>query len=128
LNRRFALAANCLDGWRVFSKLGVAKRILNQAEDFPRWVLRLFQTCNSQNQHGGETKGNIPMNPLIQLKKATPLFLAALVLGCFALPSATQAVPSVNVVNTPERQRRQHDRQPGASPRCGQSRQAALSR
>ena len=47
------------------------------------------------------------MNPLIQLKKATPLFLAALVLGCFALPSATQAVPSppspsnVNVVNTP---------------------------
>jgi hypothetical protein len=60
------------------------------------------------------------MNPLIQLKKATPLFLAALVLGCFALPSATQAVPSVNAVNTPERQRRQHDRQPGASPRCGQ--------
>jgi hypothetical protein len=28
-----------LTGWGDFSKLGVATRILNQAEDFPRWFV-----------------------------------------------------------------------------------------
>jgi hypothetical protein len=32
------------------------------------------------------------MNPLIRLKKATPIFLAALVLACFALLPKVQAV------------------------------------
>ena len=33
-----------------------------------------------------------PMNPLIQLKKSTPLFLIPLVLACFALSPRAQAV------------------------------------
>jgi hypothetical protein len=39
----------------------------------------------------GKKKGNIPMNSLIQLKKATPLFLA-LGLVCFGLSPTVQAV------------------------------------
>jgi hypothetical protein len=59
-------------------------------EDFFRWVLRLFQTCNRRNNTAGKQKGNIPMNSLIQLKKAAPVFLVALV--CFGLLPTMQAV------------------------------------
>src|SRR6266481_2962583 len=34
----------------------------------------------------------IHMNPLIQLKKAVPVFLVALLLACFAIPQSAQAV------------------------------------
>jgi hypothetical protein len=57
---------------------------------FPRQVLRLFQTCKLQNQHGGEKKRKHPMQRLIQLKRATPLFLVTL--ACFGLSPAAQAV------------------------------------
>jgi len=64
---------------------------LNQAEDFPRYVLRLFQNLQLQNQHGGEQQGRT-MNPLIQLKQTPPVFLVALLLACFAIPQSVHAV------------------------------------
>src|SRR6266550_8454585 len=58
MNRRFALAANCLDGWRVFSKLGVAKPILNQAGEFSPLGSRLFQTCDRRINAAGKERKN----------------------------------------------------------------------
>ena len=51
---------------------------------FPR-VFRLIQgpSIPESNQRGKRNKNH--MNPLIQLKKATPLFVIALVLACFTL-------------------------------------------
>ena len=51
---------------------------------FPR-VFRLIQgpSIPESNQRGKRNKNH--MNPVIQLKKATPLFVIALVLACFAL-------------------------------------------
>jgi hypothetical protein len=54
-------------------------------------VLRLFQTCESQNQYGGETKG-IRMNHPIRLKTTTPPLLITLTLLCFGLLPRAQAV------------------------------------
>jgi hypothetical protein len=64
----------------------------NQAEDiFPRWVLRLIRTRNPKNLRSGERgKERKTMNPLIQLKSRTLVFLVALT--CFALSPGSKAV------------------------------------
>src|SRR5215468_2278233 len=74
-----------LTGWEIFSKLDAVKWTLNQAEDIAQRVFRLLKgpSIPESNQRGKRNKNN--MNPLIQLKKATPLFVIALVLACFAL-------------------------------------------
>jgi hypothetical protein len=38
----------CLTTGAILSKLNAVKRILNQAADFPRWVLRLLRIRDSQ--------------------------------------------------------------------------------
>jgi hypothetical protein len=54
---------------------------------FPRWVLRLFQTCNRRINTASKQKGNILMPPVIQLKRATSIFLVGLT--CFGrLPAS----------------------------------------
>jgi trimeric autotransporter adhesin len=63
---------------------------LNQAEDFPRWVLRLFGTRNQQKQFSGEKERT--MNPLIRLKTTTSVSLVAFGLACFGLLPDAQAV------------------------------------
>ena len=74
-----------LTGWEIFSKLDAAKWTLNQAEEISQRVLQLLKgrSIPESNQRGKRNKNH--MNPLIQLKKATPLFVIALVLACFAL-------------------------------------------
>src|SRR5262249_53905569 len=83
-----------LTGWEIFSKLDAIKSTLNQAEDISQRVFRLLKGLSipESNQRGKRNKNH--MNPLIQLKKATPLFVIALVLACFALcPQAFAALP-----------------------------------
>jgi hypothetical protein len=81
-----------LTGWRDFFKLGVAKPILNQTEDFfPRWVLRLFRTTNS-TRLTKEGKGRKNMKPLIRQKYIIPVFLIALSLACVVLLPKAYAV------------------------------------
>src|SRR6516162_3106943 len=74
-----------LTGWEVFSKLDAVKWNLNQAEDISPRVFRLVKgpSIPESNQRGKRNENH--MNPLIQLKKTTPLFVIALVLACFAL-------------------------------------------
>ena len=74
-----------LTGWEIFSKVDAVKWNLNQAEDISPRVFRLLKgpSIPESNQRGKRNKNH--MNPLIQLKKATPLFVIALVLACFAL-------------------------------------------
>ena len=50
---------------------------------FPRVFRLLGPSIPESNQRGKRNKNH--MNPLIQLKKATPLFVIALVLACFTL-------------------------------------------
>jgi hypothetical protein len=67
---------------------------LNQAEGFPRWVLRLFQTCTPTIKGSGEKKGRT-MNPLLQCKPTIPPLFIAGVLACFGLlPKAQAVVPA----------------------------------
>jgi uncharacterized repeat protein (TIGR03803 family) len=91
-----------LTNGEIFSKLGVAKADLNQAEDFPPLGSSPPPDLQSQNRYGGETKGR-NMNPLIQLKRATPAFLIALALSCLVpglAPKAIGVIPAetVNVI------------------------------
>jgi hypothetical protein len=77
---------------RDFSKLDRRQKDLNQAEDFfPARFLCLLQTCNRRNPAGNQ-KGNVFMNPLIQLKKATRPFLRVFVFVCLTLSPRVQAV------------------------------------
>jgi hypothetical protein len=84
-----------LTGWEIFSKLDAVKLNLNQAEDISPRVFRLLQgpSIPESNQRGKRNKDH--MNPLIQLKKATPLFVIALVLACFALSPQAFALSKV---------------------------------
>jgi hypothetical protein len=91
-----------LTGWEIFSKLDAVKWTLNQAEDISQRVFRLLKgpSISESNQRGKGNKNH--MNPLIQLKKATPLFVIALVLVCFVLsPQAfgQSAVPTFTPAN-----------------------------
>jgi hypothetical protein len=83
-------AANCLDGLTRFFPNSPA---LDGSEAgggvFPAGFFAPFGTRESQNQHGGEKKSRT-MNPLIQLKKVTPLFVVAF--ACLALLPTTPAV------------------------------------
>jgi hypothetical protein len=81
-----------LTGWEIFSKVDAAKWNLNQAEDISPRVFRLLQgpSIPESNQRGKRNKNH--MNPLIQLKNATPPFVIALVLACFALSPQAFAV------------------------------------
>jgi hypothetical protein len=83
-----------LTGWEIFSKLDAIKSTLNQAEDISPRVFRLLKGLSipESNQRGKRNKNH--MNPLIQLKKATPLFVIALVLACFALSPQAFAAPT----------------------------------
>jgi len=74
-----------LTGWEIFSKLDAVKWTLNQVENISQRVFRLLKGLSipESNQRGKRNKNH--MNPRIQLKKATPLFVIALVLACFAL-------------------------------------------
>jgi hypothetical protein len=46
----------CLTTGAILSKLNTVKRILNQAADFPRWVLRLLRIRDSQRINVGKKK------------------------------------------------------------------------
>ena len=83
-----------MTGWEIFSKLDVVKWTLNQAENISRRVFRLIQgrSIPESNQRGKRNKNH--MNPLIQLKKATLLFVIALVLACFTLSPQAFAAPA----------------------------------
>jgi len=60
-----------------------------------RWVLRLFQGSQFQSQSRGKKERKNQMNPLIQFKKATSLFLVALGLGgVVLLPKAKALNPT----------------------------------
>ena len=87
---RFALAADWFDKLARFLQNSAA---LDGSEAgggvFPGGFFAPFWTRESQNQHGGEKKGRT-MNPLIQLKKVTALFVVAF--ACLALLPTTQAV------------------------------------
>ena len=74
-----------LTSWEIFSKVDAVKSTLNQAEDISQRVFRLLKgpSTPESNQRGKRNKNH--MNPLIQLKTATPLFVIALVLACFVL-------------------------------------------
>jgi hypothetical protein len=91
-----------LTGWEIFSKLDAVKWTLNQAEEISQRVFRLLKgpSIPESNQRGKRNKNH--MNPLIQLKKAKPLFVIAFVLACFALsPQAfagTVATPTFTSV------------------------------
>jgi hypothetical protein len=91
-----------LTGWEIFSKLDAVKWNLNQAEDISPRVFRLLKgpSIPESNQRGKRNKNH--MNPLIQLKKATPLFVIALVLACFALSPQALATPAPTPRFTPD--------------------------
>jgi len=91
-----------LTGWEIFSKLYAVKWTLNQAEDISPRVFRLLKgpSFPESNQRGKRNKNH--MNPRIQLKKATLLFVIVLVLACFVLsPQAfgQSAVPTFSPAN-----------------------------
>ena len=90
-----------LTGWEIFSKLDAVKWNLNQAEDISPRVFRLVKgpSIPESNQRGKRNENH--MNPLIQLKKTTPLFVIALVLACFALSPQALAAPVANPTFTP---------------------------
>jgi len=75
---------------RDFSKLGVAARDLNYAKDISPPGPSPLPDLQLQNQHGGENRKKISMHSLIQLKRATFVFLV--VLACFGLSPASMAV------------------------------------
>jgi hypothetical protein len=71
---------------QIFSHSGRRQKDLNQAEDFsPLGFFASSRPAIVKNNSAGKQKGNIPMNPLIQLKKATPPFLGVFVLVCLTL-------------------------------------------
>ena len=74
-----------MTGWEIFSKLDAAKWTLNHAQEISQRVFRLLKgrSIPESDQRGKRNKNH--MNPLIQLKKATPLCVITLVLACFAL-------------------------------------------
>jgi hypothetical protein len=74
-----------LTGWEIFSKVDAVKSNLNQAEDISPVFFASSRAAQSQNQTSEEKEIRTIMNPLIQIKKATPLFVIALVLACFVL-------------------------------------------
>ena len=84
-----------MTGWEIFSKVDAVKWNLNQAEDISPRVFRLLKgpSIAESNQRGKRNKNHT--NPLIQLKKATPLFVIALVLACFALSPQAFAEPTL---------------------------------
>jgi Chaperone of endosialidase len=87
-----AHSLSCLDKLARFFSHSAASKDLNQAGGlFPARLFCLFQTCESQNQYGGETKG-IRMNHPIRLKTTTPPLLITLTLLCFGLLPRAQAV------------------------------------
>ena len=91
-----------MTGWEIFSKVDAVKWNRNQAEDISPRVFRLLKGLSipESNQRGKRNKNH--MNPLIQLKKAPPLFVIALVLACFVLsPQAfgQLAVPTFTPAN-----------------------------
>src|SRR5215472_4184984 len=58
----------------------------------PRWVLSpLPETAIAVTNSAGNRKGP-PMNPVIQLKQTTSIFLVAFGLACFVLSPAARAV------------------------------------
>src|SRR6266403_4555959 len=57
----------------------------------PRQVLRLFRPAIPEIQPSGEKEGRT-MNPLIQVKTPSPLFLVALLLASFSFVPLAQAV------------------------------------
>jgi Chaperone of endosialidase len=78
-----------LTSLRKFSQTRRVKRISNQAENhFPARFFAPSRPAHKINS-AGKKKGRT-MNPLIQLRKATPVFLVAL--ACFGLSPAAQAV------------------------------------
>ena len=82
-----------LTGWEIFSNLDAVKWTLNQAEDISQRVFRLLKgrSIPESNQRGKRNKNH--MNPLIQLEKATLLFVITLVLAWFALSPQAFAAP-----------------------------------
>jgi hypothetical protein len=64
---------------------------LNHAEEFAPPGSSPLPDPQLQNQLSGEKKGRT-MNPLIQLKQTTPVFLVALLLACLGLLTRVQAV------------------------------------
>src|SRR6478672_8988259 len=59
---------------------------------FPAGFCASSGLCNLSNQPGGETERKIHMNRLVQLKQITSVFLVALLLACFGILPAAQAV------------------------------------
>ena len=60
--------------WTYNAIPSIIKTDLNQAEEFPPLGSLPPPDLQSQNQHGGGNRKELSMNPLIQLKKAAPLF------------------------------------------------------
>jgi uncharacterized coiled-coil protein SlyX len=85
-------AANCFDMSARFFQTQRSRGSESCGEYFPAKFLRLFQTCNLEIHHGGETKRNYHMQPLIQLKQTTSLFLIALGFVWLGLLPNAQAV------------------------------------
>jgi trimeric autotransporter adhesin len=89
----FKRAVSVLDRRARFSQTRRRQKDLNQAEDFcPLDFFASSRPAIVKNNSAGKQKGNIPMNPLIQLKKATPPFLGFFVLVCLTLSPRVQAV------------------------------------
>ena len=87
-----------LTGWDIFSKLDA----VNDSESGGRHFIACFSAPEgSLNPRikPARKKDKNHMNPLIQLKKATPLFVIMLVLACFAL--SPQAFAAATPTFTP---------------------------
>lgn len=61
-------------------------------EHLPRSVFWPLPDLHSWNQHSGEAERQYPVNPLIQLERATPVSVITLLLACFGLLNTAQAV------------------------------------
>jgi hypothetical protein len=85
-------ATRSLTGCRDFFQTRRRKKDLNQAEDFSPLGFFASSRPAIRNNTAGKQKGNVPMNPLIQLKKATPPVLGVFVLVCLTLSPRVQAV------------------------------------
>src|SRR5215472_3960652 len=75
-----------------FHKCRTLQRILNQAEGSPPLGSSRSSGPATNSITGGETERQNHMNPLIQLRQTTSVFLVAFGLTCFGPPSAVQAV------------------------------------
>jgi hypothetical protein len=74
------------------ARLGVANRVLNQAEDiFPARFFALFRTRNQVKHHAGTENGRT-MNQLIQFNRVNLLFIIVLLLACFGFSPDTRAI------------------------------------